>query len=310
MKQAFLANLTKEFASQKIDVLFCMYILKEIRHTLIMKRKQKIASMLLYNFIGLTVAIGGWLWEVLIFMIKDRHFVNRGFLYGPYLPVYGTGAVVLSILFYHKKISVMITYAHLQTVDYPQHFYHSRLYAWLRQLIKKKYSCRKQLQPAQVIKHSKAILPQHNCLSFYPSRNGEQKSSPETTYRFFLLCLRIFFLSMFGGCLTEFGTGWLLWHVFHRKYWDYSGYPMNLSGYICLYSALGFGIFGTLWVTWAGPFFIRIWERLRFSIQILIIGLCDLIIVTDAIFSLMQPNSGENITFSLLFTPVLYLFAW
>lgn len=234
-----------------------------------MKRKHQIASILLYNFIALTVAIGGWLWEVLIFIVKERHFVNRGFLYGPYLPVYGFGAVILSILFYQKRISVIITYAHLQTADYPHDFYHSALYARLKSLINKTH-CRRRLLSEPVITRQT---------------------------RAFFNDMRIFLLSMCGGCLTEFGAGWLLWHILHRKYWDYSGYPMNLGGYVCLYSALGFGIFGILWMKWAGPFLIRTWERLRFSVQIPIIGLLDLMLITDVIFSIMQPNSGRNITF-------------
>lgn len=261
-----------------------------------MKRKRLTAFILLYNFIGLTVSIGGWLWEVLLFLVKEQHFVNRGFFYGPYLPVYGVGAVLLSILFYHKRISVVVTYAHLKAADYPQYFYHSRLYTRLRLLMQR----RKKLAAGAYTHNqfsSTAVLP-------VISQEGPdlfEKIDPYAENRtVFSSCIRIFILSMCGGSLTELTAGWLLWHVFQQKYWDYSGYPMNLAGYICLYSALGFGIFGVLWMKWAGPFLIRTWERLRFSVQILIIGLFDLILITDIIFSLMQPNVGQNITFSFL----------
>ena len=36
----------------------------------------------------------GWCYEVLICSIKHRLFVNRGFLFGPYCPIYGFGAVI------------------------------------------------------------------------------------------------------------------------------------------------------------------------------------------------------------------------
>lgn len=254
-----------------------------------MRRKRLTASILLYNFIGLTVSIGGWLWEVLLFLVKEQRFVNRGFFYGPYLPVYGVGAVLLSILFYHKRISVIVTYAHLKAADYPQYFYHSRLYTRLRLLIQR---------------HKKLAAGTYARNQFSSSSSQPhlfEKIDPYAENRtVFSSSIRIFILSMCGGSLTELTAGWLLWHVFRQKYWDYSGYPLNLAGYICLYSALGFGIFGVLWMKWAGPFLIRTWERLRFSVQILIIGLSDLILVTDIIFSLMQPNAGQNITFSFL----------
>lgn len=36
----------------------------------------------------------GWCYEVLLYSIKYRLFVNRGFLFGPYCPIYGFGAVI------------------------------------------------------------------------------------------------------------------------------------------------------------------------------------------------------------------------
>lgn len=263
-----------------------------------MKGKRLTAFILLYNFIGLTVAVGGWLWEVLLFLAKEQHFVNRGFFYGPYLPVYGVGAVLLSILFYQKRISVIVTYAHLKSADYPRHFYHSRLYIRLRLLIQRHKKLVTGTSHNQF--SSNSSLP---ILSMQEEPDLFDKIDPYAENRSCLSsCIRIFIFSMCGGSLTELTVGWLLWHIFHQKYWDYSGYPLNLAGYICLYSALGFGIFGVLWMKWAGPFLIRTWERLPFSVQILIIGLSDLILLTDIIFSLMKPNSGQNITFSLFYS--------
>jgi uncharacterized membrane protein len=37
----------------------------------------------------------GWILEVIYHLYKNRHFVNRGFLYGPLCPIYGCGAVLL-----------------------------------------------------------------------------------------------------------------------------------------------------------------------------------------------------------------------
>jgi len=65
-------------------------------------------SFFMYCFIG-------WLYEVFLeFFIYNHGFVNRGFLYGPYLPVYGFGAVILIFLLqniaykkrYVKKINI------------------------------------------------------------------------------------------------------------------------------------------------------------------------------------------------------------
>ena len=43
----------------------------------------------------------GWAWEVIYHLAEEHIVVNRGFLYGPWLPIYGTGGVL--ILIYLKK---------------------------------------------------------------------------------------------------------------------------------------------------------------------------------------------------------------
>ncbi len=37
----------------------------------------------------------GWCWEVSLYLVKERRFVNRGFLTGPILPIYGFGALII-----------------------------------------------------------------------------------------------------------------------------------------------------------------------------------------------------------------------
>lgn len=58
-------------------------------------------SLLIFYFF--TASIGGFLWEVLIFLVKEGQFRNRGFLYGPWLPVYGSGAILMYLLFSKLK---------------------------------------------------------------------------------------------------------------------------------------------------------------------------------------------------------------
>ena len=45
----------------------------------------------------------GWIYEVILFLVEDHIFVNRGFLYGPWLPVYGFGGTIIYYLFYQLK---------------------------------------------------------------------------------------------------------------------------------------------------------------------------------------------------------------
>ncbi|MBO5070384.1 MAG: putative ABC transporter permease [Roseburia sp.] len=71
---------------------FCK--LNQVTHTKI----RVFFSLLIFFFF--LVSVGGFFWEVLIFLVKEGQFRKRGFFYGPWLPIYGIGAVLLYVLFY------------------------------------------------------------------------------------------------------------------------------------------------------------------------------------------------------------------
>ncbi|MBO5349258.1 MAG: hypothetical protein J6A89_05525 [Clostridia bacterium] len=51
----------------------------------------------LYFFLLLIYSITGWLIEVILGIIQNKKFVNRGFMIGPYCPIYGIGGVLITI---------------------------------------------------------------------------------------------------------------------------------------------------------------------------------------------------------------------
>lgn len=62
------------------------------------KKKYSISTYVLLFF---SFAFVGWAYEVLLYLINEGRFVNRGTMYGPWLPIYGTGGV--AILFVLQK---------------------------------------------------------------------------------------------------------------------------------------------------------------------------------------------------------------
>ena len=52
----------------------------------------------IYILLFFTYSFLGWVMESIGGILKVKKFVNRGFLIGPYCPVYGTGVVLISIL--------------------------------------------------------------------------------------------------------------------------------------------------------------------------------------------------------------------
>lgn len=60
------------------------------------KIKNNMVYFICFSFIG-------WIYEVAIFLIEDHIFVNRGVLFGPWLPVYGCGGFIIYCLFNRLK---------------------------------------------------------------------------------------------------------------------------------------------------------------------------------------------------------------
>lgn len=56
----------------------------------------------------------------------------------------------------------------------------------------------------------------------------------------------VFFICMAGSAVLEYLTSLVLEKVFHTSCWDYSTFPLNLHGRICLPAAFCFGVGGVL----------------------------------------------------------------
>lgn len=56
-----------------------------------------------YVWLFFLLSVFGWLWEGFLYLFKDDTYVNRGFLTGPWLPIYGMGGIMLEILFHRWR---------------------------------------------------------------------------------------------------------------------------------------------------------------------------------------------------------------
>jgi len=62
----------------------------------------------LYFLYFVIYSVAGWVYETIICSVYERRFVNRGFLNGPYCPIYGTGAVLNLLLLGRLKNPFLI----------------------------------------------------------------------------------------------------------------------------------------------------------------------------------------------------------
>ena len=68
-----------------------------------------------------------------------------------------------------------------------------------------------------------------------------------------------------GGVLTtllELVAGWGLYRLFHTRWWDYTGIPFNLGGYICPQFSLLWGLGSVVMVKGLHPLLARLGDRI------------------------------------------------
>lgn len=64
---------------------------------------QNIAFFFIYCFLG-------WIWETCYVSLRVKHFVNRGFLHGPMIPIYGFGAMAILIFTIPVKNNLVLVF--------------------------------------------------------------------------------------------------------------------------------------------------------------------------------------------------------
>ena len=174
-------------------------------------RHYSLLSLIAIFFI---ICFGGWIWEVALNLVTNGTLVNRGVLHGPWLPIYGTGGIMILILLYRFRRN-----------------------------------------PALFI-----ILT-------------------------IILC-----------GFVEYGTGTYLELTKGIKWWDYTGYFINISGRICAEGLLVFALGGVAITYVIAP---RIDNLIRKADKKILKIICIILLIIfafDLVYSGKHPNTGEGVT--------------
>ena len=96
------------------------------------------------------------------------------------------------------------------------------------------------------------------------------------------------FLEYFSSLALEMTYG--------QKWWDYSGYFINLNGRICAEGLLVFALGGMFIVYILAPYMDNLLRKLNKKVAILLCMILLLVFSIDMIYSHNNPNAGEGIT--------------
>ena len=161
-----------------------------------------------------TFCMVGWVWEVVLNLIRYGQFSNRGMLHGPWLPIYGSGVVMIAVLL-------------------------------------KRFRSKPMLEAAAIV----------------------------------LLCGFVEFMTSF---ITEKLPG--------MRWWDYTGYFLNLDGRICGEGLAVFMLGGMAAIYLLVPAIDAMTMRLKPK---LLVGVCIALLICftgDLVYSCIHPNTGAGIT--------------
>ena len=168
----------------------------------------------------------GWVWECIYESILNKKLLNRGFLHGPYIPIYGIGGMI-----------ILLGFQRFQTP------------LW----------------------------------------------STKTIW--------IYVIGALGATLLEYVTSVFLEKKLNARWWDYSNYPLNFQGRICLIATLFWGVVAVVAIDILNPFLAEAATHIPLIFMILYAGIMAILMIIDAIITIHSvrhkkfASSRNNIVF-------------
>lgn len=95
---------------------------------------------------------------------------------------------------------------------------------------------------------------------------------------------------------VEYFTAFLLDVTRGEKWWEYSGYFMNINGRICIEGLLFFSIGGSAIVYFIAPFFDNFLRKVKLKKLVAVCAALCTFFVADTLYSNIRPNEGDGIT--------------
>lgn len=95
----------------------------------------------------------------------------------------------------------------------------------------------------------------------------------------------LFFTGMIVTCSLEYFVSWLLETLFHKRWWDYTGWPFNLNGRICLVGGIVFGLFTVALVRVIAPATMELIARMSVLSTFIMTAIVAFVIIADTIKS-------------------------
>lgn len=111
--------------------------------------------------------------------------------------------------------------------------------------------------------------------------------------------LKLFILTVILCGVLEYSAAWYLETFKHMKWWDYTGYFLNLHGRICFEGLLVFGLGGAAITYLVAPILNNLYSKIEPKIKIVTCVILVTLFSADFVYSSFHPNTGEGVTDSV-----------
>ena len=96
--------------------------------------------------------------------------------------------------------------------------------------------------------------------------------------------------------IVEYFGGWALEAIFDKKWWDYSGYFLNINGRVCAEGLFVFCVALMAFIYVLAPLLDNLIRKAQQKILVPIEAVLLLFFIIDVIYSAFVPNTGDGIT--------------
>ena len=243
-------------------------------------KKNKVLDVFCNTYLTFFIyCIIGWLYEVIWIYLLDGKLTNRGFLFGPYLPIYGFGMLLLLVLLrklMNKKLSfsnylsiptllVAFLFIFIVTIEFTV----PRIYK-----ISSFFECFA----------FPLVLYLAICLIFILLLRV--KLPLKTQDRINIMPILIFILIFIITTLVEYVSHYMLDTKFNILLWDYSKDFLNYNRRVCFDASRNFAIGGTFLLYVVQPRIEKLFKKIGKRKKLFYTCLFGFVMLTDFILKL------------------------
>ncbi|MDD6484679.1 MAG: putative ABC transporter permease [Clostridiales bacterium] len=101
----------------------------------------------------------------------------------------------------------------------------------------------------------------------------------------------LFVTAMLVCCTLEYFVSWLLEEMFGTRWWDYTNWPLNINGRVCIYGALAFGVLIVMLIKYIHPFVSVFVSRMDMRTVQTLCALFSVLILADMIYTVRHTEA-------------------